>query len=97
VHLARLNERDHARVDLPAGRALEAVGGLDALGRRIVGPVRAHVLGDPEPERPGDRDGEDRDGEHPAGVGVQECGEAAEHVHLLVDTVHYSASVDAVH
>ena len=38
-------------IDLTPAGVLEAVGGLDALGRRVVGPVGAHVPCDRCPER----------------------------------------------
>jgi hypothetical protein len=101
ANVAGAHDRHDSRVELAVRSRLEAVGGLDRLRRRVVRPVRAHVLRHPEAERGGERRREHRDEQHPAPVGVNERGEVGEHGTSLsgglwtLSTV--GTFVDAVH
>src|SRR5207237_7775063 len=83
VHVTRADERDHARLDLPGGGVLVAVGGLDRLRRRVLSSVGAEVLSHAESEGAGDRGTDNRDEQYAAAVGVQERGESREHDYSL--------------
>ena len=80
MDVADADERDDAGVDLAVGGGLEAVRGLDALGRRVGGAVRAQWFATRAAEYAGDHGAGDRDVQHGAPMGIEEVGEPTQHL-----------------
>ncbi len=74
-----VHQRHHAGVDLAVGGGLEAVRGLDALGRRVGGAVRTQIARHRAAEHAGDHGAGNCDVQHGAPAGVEEAGEPTQH------------------